>query len=79
MLLWCVFPINVLLAFMKNSLPTECLAGRSKKQIMKIIMLCVLQSQMEKHLLTIWHLIKHAAATSAKSLTQCKQHYQVRC
>lgn len=61
--------MNILLAFTKNSPLTEYLAGRLKKQIMKIIMLCVLQSEMEKQLLTIWHLIKHAAATSAKCLT----------
>lgn len=63
---------------MKNSQFREYLARRLKKQTMKNIMLCVLQSQMEKQLLTIWHLIKHAAATLAKSLTQYKQHYQVR-
>lgn len=64
---------------MKSSPLTEHLARSLKKQIMKIIMLCVLQSQMEKQLLTIWHLIKHAAATSAKSLAWHKQHHEVRC
>lgn len=36
-------------------------------------MLYVLQCQMQKQLQTIWVLIKHAAATSAKFLTQYKQ------